>query len=178
MKKQNIIILSIFVLVMVIFFCIRYYNNNKEDEEVDLEEKEEVTLEEKKDFYTVYVTGEVYRADTYFIPYNWTVGMLFDLVGIKASADISNFNLAEKVVDGKVYHVPKKYENKEIEGQLIDINHASKEELMKLPGIGEVIALRIISYRQKTPFLSIEEIKNVSGIGDAVYEKIKNYITV
>ena len=47
---------------------------------------------------------------------------------------------------------------------------------MLIPGIGEVIAENIIIYRQKNAFKNIEEIKNVSGIGDAIYEKIKNYI--
>lgn len=66
-------------------------------------------------------------------------------------------------------------ENKET---LININTATKEELMTLSGIGETKALAIISYREKTPFTSIEDIKNVSGIGDSTYNEIKDYITV
>ena len=61
---------------------------------------------------------------------------------------------------------------------LININTATKEELMTLSGIGETKALAIISYREKTPFTSIEDIKNVSGIGDSTYNEIKDYITV
>lgn len=60
----------------------------------------------------------------------------------------------------------------------ININTATKEELMTLTGIGEAKAEAIISYREKTPFTKIEDIKNVSGIGDSVYEDIKDYITV
>ena len=63
-------------------------------------------------------------------------------------------------------------------GTLININTASKEELMTLPGIGEVSAQAIIDYREQTAFVSIDEIKNVSGIGDAKFDKIKAYITV
>ncbi len=59
----------------------------------------------------------------------------------------------------------------------VSINTASKEELMKLPGIGDAKADSIISFRQKNgKFNSTEDIKNVSGIGDSVYEKIKDYI--
>ena len=61
----------------------------------------------------------------------------------------------------------------------IDINSAGSEELMSLPGIGEVTAGRIIEYRTENgPFLRIEDIVNVSGIGDGTYMEIKDYITV
>lgn len=61
----------------------------------------------------------------------------------------------------------------------ISINNASKEKLMTLSGIGESKADAIISYRQeKGTFETIEDIKNVSGIGDAVFEKIKDNITL
>ena len=62
--------------------------------------------------------------------------------------------------------------------EVININTASKEELMKLSGIGEGKAKQIIEYRNKNPFNSIEDIKNVKGIGDSLYEKIKNNIEV
>lgn len=62
---------------------------------------------------------------------------------------------------------------------LIDINKASKSELMQLSGIGEARALDIISYREKYgAFKRIEDIKNVSGIKDAAFNKIKDYICV
>jgi len=61
---------------------------------------------------------------------------------------------------------------------LVNINTADKDTLMTLPGIGEVSAQSIIDYREQSPFGTIEEIKNVSGIGDAKFEKIKPYITV
>lgn len=62
---------------------------------------------------------------------------------------------------------------------LININTASKEELMTLNGIGESKANSIIEYRnEKGAFNSIEDIKNVSGIGESQYSKIKDYITI
>lgn len=61
---------------------------------------------------------------------------------------------------------------------LVNINTASKEELMNVSGIGSSKADAIIIYRTDSPFNSIEDIKNVSGIGDALFAKIKDYITV
>ena len=61
----------------------------------------------------------------------------------------------------------------------ISINNSSKEELMTVPGIGEVKANSIIEYRtQNGGFKTLEEVKNVSGIGDSTYEKIKEYISL
>lgn len=62
---------------------------------------------------------------------------------------------------------------------LININSATSEMLQSLNGIGESYANKIIEYRNLNgPFKSIEEIKNVKGIGDAKYNKIKKYIEV
>lgn len=62
---------------------------------------------------------------------------------------------------------------------LVNINSATQTELETLPGIGPSLALRIINYRKENgKFSSIEEIKNVSGIGEKKYEDLKEYITV
>lgn len=65
-----------------------------------------------------------------------------------------------------------------LEGK-ISLNTATLEELITLPGIGEAKAKSIIEYRKTCgAFEKIEDIKNISGIGDAVYAKLKEYITV
>ena len=60
----------------------------------------------------------------------------------------------------------------------ININTASLEELQTLPGIGEAKAKDIITYRETNKFNTIDDIKNVSGIGDALFAKIKENITI
>ena len=60
---------------------------------------------------------------------------------------------------------------------IININTAGKDELINLPGIGETIADRIISYRnEKKGFRKKEELMNVSGIGKKKFDKLKNYV--
>ena len=61
----------------------------------------------------------------------------------------------------------------------ININFASADELAMLPQIGKTYAQRIVDYRANHgPFVSIQEITNVSGIGDKTFDAIKDYITV
>ena len=112
--------------------------------------------------------------------------------GLGAKADREwvekNLNKAEKLYDGEKIYIPKVGE-KNVLGQgrdvlqnvstnkVIRLNSATVEELDKLDGVGPAIAQRIIDYRQENGgFKNIEEIKLVPGIGDKMFEKIKNEI--
>ena len=128
--------------------------------------------------------------------------------GAKENADIKNINLATVLEDGMKVHIPtveetranneniessKKFANSQVttatqipdtssntkkQGK-ININTATEEELDTLPGIGPSTAAKIIDYRKENgKFKNIEEIKEVSGIGDAKYEKIKELIII
>lgn len=62
---------------------------------------------------------------------------------------------------------------------MININSANVEELQKLPGIGNSIATKIVTYRNENgKFNTIDDLKNVSGIGESKFKNIKNYIFV
>lgn len=119
--------------------------------------------------------------------------------GLTKDADLSNVNLAYILEDGEKIYIPKKGEElSEISSSLIvnnssnssnnsslskstkvNINKATQAELETIPGIGPSTALKIVTYRNENgKFKSIEDIKNVSGIGDAKYEKMKDYITI
>ena len=120
---------------------------------------------------------------------------LFELIemagGLTDKADTNSVNQAAFVSDGEKIIIPEKGSSGDPGGGaadapspaasasgLININIASKEELTTLNGIGEVMAGRIIEYRQSGRFKSKEDIKKVKGIGDGIYAKIKDSITV
>ena len=102
--------------------------------------------------------------------------------GLTDKAFTQNLNKARKLVDGEKIFVNEEgdagAEVLYIEDKLININTASEDSLMSLPGIGEVYAKRIIEYRNAKRFNSIEEIKNIQGIGDKTFEKLKDLITI
>lgn len=60
----------------------------------------------------------------------------------------------------------------------VNLNTATLEELQELPGVGEVIAQRIIDYRSENPFENVEEIIEINGVGETRYNKIKDLITI
>lgn len=115
--------------------------------------------------------------------------------GFLQEADRSKVNLARRIYDEAFIYIPMvgeewepteelKAENNHVnQGSnssvvLININTANQQELMRLPGIGEVYAQRIIDYRTTNgAFLSIEDIMKVSGIGSVTFENIKAQIT-
>ena len=61
---------------------------------------------------------------------------------------------------------------------MVNLNTATETELMTLTGVGPSKAAAIIEYREKSPFQSIEDLKNVSGIGDKTFEKLQDSITI
>jgi competence protein ComEA len=138
---------------------------------------------------SVYVSGAVNKPDVYTLPLNSIVkDAIAAAGGATDEADLERINLAAHLSDQMQVDVPHKGEALPLppDGstpaaatETININTASVEELDKLPGIGPSIAKAIIAYRTTNgSFKKIEDVNEVKGIGDALYAKIKDQITV
>ena len=142
----------------------------------------------------VHVAGEVHLPGLYKLPAGSRVADALRVAGgTTSAADVDALNLAALLADGQKITVPAKKSGSESasgstplssipsspEGGKININTASKEILETLPGIGEILAQRIIDLREKRGgFKRVEEIQDVSGIGQKKFEAIKDLITV
>ena len=131
----------------------------------------------------VYVTGAIQSPGLYKVSSVSTVGdVIKGAGGVLPYGDVETINLAETVQEGQHVHVKFNFHgNPEVllRNQKININTASVKELDSLPGIGPTMAKRIEEYRQsKGAFTSIEDIKHVKGIGDGLFKKIRDKITV
>ena len=133
----------------------------------------------------VYLTGAVRRPGVYTLPEG---ARLFEAVakagGLLSDADASVINEAAFLEDGQHVHVPRvgetfRPQDADPSSEIVNINTAGIETLVLLPGIGEAKAAAIVRYRtEHGAFSSIEDIMNVSGIGKALFEQIKDRIRV
>lgn len=141
----------------------------------------------------VEIKGEVVSPDVYEISEG---SIIRDLItkagGLTNEANIDKINRADKLRDNQLIVIPNKNdlsnantniniskEGNTSEDGIININTASLEELQKINGVGEIKAKSIINYREKNGgFKSIDEMKNIEGIGDKTFEKMKDQITI
>jgi competence protein ComEA len=108
--------------------------------------------------------------------------------GARSGASLEALNLAAALVDGTQILVPREGQegvapppvsDGAVVGSLINVNTATATELEELPGVGEVIAQAIVDYRTENgPFASVDQLLDVSGIGDATLENIRDLVTV
>lgn len=138
----------------------------------------------------VYVCGQVQKPGVYSMKKGDRMFQAVELAGgILQTGDAAGVNLAEPLYDGQKIYIPsfdeaetgRREETAEEDASdgLVNINRASKEVLMTLPGIGETKADAIVTYRQENGiFDSLEALMNVPGIKEGVYSKIKDRITI
>lgn len=173
---------------------ISLFSSDDEFEETE-ETKEDSNQTQASETIKVHIAGEINKEGVYEVNNG---DRLDDLVkragGLTKDANSKEINLAMKLKDQMKTYIPSIYDFEDetsstndnllisdkpsTEIEKININKASKEELMTLPNIGEKRANAIIEYRENSPFEKIEDIKNVTGIGEKFYQSLKDLITV
>lgn len=201
--KQRKIVIIICILVIILVGWKIYDSSNfetEEDSKIMDSNIQESKTEDEEELVIVHVTGEVKKPGVVRVKEGSRVEDIVKAAGgLTENADISNINLAYVVEDGTKIRIPSTDDEKQGEyitqsigegiimqeesnnsrSSIVNINTANETELEELPGIGASIAGRIIEYRNKNgKFKSIEDIKNVTGIGDSKFEKIKESIRV
>ena len=140
----------------------------------------------------VHVTGAVKNPGVYVLLENArNMDAITAAGGATSEADLERINLSEFIKDGQRVYVPYKGEPISTSERsspislsptvptLVNINTADADALMSLPGIGEVKAAAIITYRETFgPFTSIEALLNVKGIGQSTLEGLREHITI
>jgi competence protein ComEA len=129
---------------------------------------------------TVYISGAVATPGVYILPEGSRVDDVILLAGgFLPNAEQEGVNLVAMLQDGQQLDVPVRSAATHVSDGRININTATVEELGTLPGIGPTIAQNIVNYRlENGPFQFIQDIQNVSGIGPATYDEIKDLIVV
>ena len=202
MKKDYKTIGTITIgIIIFLFFIISYFSggsselDKNNDESIFVEENESMEVitkkEEEKETVKIVVDikGEIKNPNIYWLEEGCIIEDLINVAGgITEEGELSKINRAQKLNDHEVVIMPNINDKEsEIENIIpssndknkVNINTASINELDTLSGIGPSKAEAIIKYREENgTFKSIEEIKNVTGIGEALFEKFKENITI
>lgn len=202
-SKEILVKIGIIIAILIIIIYNFFISNNNEEEinysnmiiVNSLEENKEIP--NKLETIKVYVTGEVNTPGVIELEEGARIEDAINLAGgITKEANLNEVNLAYKLDDEQKLYIPN-VNDKEIEYlteengeqiteinikdeiKKININKAGLEELETLKGVGEALAQRILSYREENgKFKTIDELKNVSGIGEKKFESIKDDIEV
>lgn len=203
MNKEKKIKLAITIAIGIIAIIgtiklvdIYYEKNNTEKISISnfIENENETEDEKCNTKIKVYITGEVKNQGVIELEEGDRIADAIEKAGGQTEqASLKNVNLAYQLEDGQKIYIPNVNDN---ETEIIDdgasgvvddttnqivvnINKADETELQSLNGIGESLATSIVQYRKENgKFETIEDLKNVPGIGDSKFENIKEYIKV
>lgn len=202
MNKEKKIKLAITITIGIIAIIgtiklvdIYYEKNNTEKISISNFIENETEDEKGNTKIKVYITGEVKNQGVIELEEGDRIADAIEKAGGQTEqASLKNVNLAYQLEDGQKIYIPNVNDN---ETEIIDdgasgvvddttanqtvvnINKADETELQSLNGIGESLATSIVQYRKENgKFETIEDLKNVPGIGDSKFENIKEYIKV
>jgi competence protein ComEA len=201
-EHKTYLIIAVIISFAIVFY---FFEERKSSSEINVEDIVPTAINEEAvqppqnqiqepESFIVDVKGQVKMPGVYSSSQDERV---IDVVqragGVTENADESKVNFAEHVQDAMVIYIPAKGEEGNIQQGLIsnpsetggtkqgkiNLNKADENELQNLPGIGPSKAAAIMEYRETNgQFKSVEDLKNISGIGDKTFDKLKDLITV
>lgn len=197
---KNLKIICIVALAIIICIIIYLYLHLRETS-IDYNANQlildtQINSNEKFSTITVHITGQIASPGLVTLKEGARISDAIEAAGgITIEADINKVNLAYQLSDGQKIYIPSIYDTEEISyiqdsagnnvivdsqtSSLVNINTATQTELETLTGVGPSLANNIITYRKENgKFSCIEDLKNVSGIGDAKFNNIKNFICI
>lgn len=201
--KQKLVLIAAILLIAVGIF----YNFFKEDKEeisyenIIVQNVENVVsneeIVEEKEYIKIHIAGQVKIPGIIELEYGARISDAIEKAGgLTEFASLKNVNLAYKLEDGQKLYIPTTEEDVEsvlmengeniikesnVSGssKTININKANESELEEIPGVGPSMASKIVNYRKENgEFKSIEDLKNISGIGEKKFETMREYISV
>lgn len=199
MKNFDKKILIIIFLIITIFLSLYFFMKDDTDEilytnDFYISTNTSEVSEQIKEMI-IHIDGEVINPGLVYLPMGSRISDAISAAGgLTEIADTSKINLAYELKDAQKIYIPSIYDaeinyiqndagnnvivpDASSNSSLININSASQAELETLPGVGASTAKKIIDYRTKNgKFQTIEDIMNVSGIGEAKFNNLKDYI--
>lgn len=201
--KQKLVLIAAILLIAVGIF----YNFLKEDKEeisyenIIVQDVENVVsneeIVEEKEYIKIHIAGQVKIPGIIELEYGARISDAIEKAGgLTEFASLKNVNLAYKLEDGQKLYIPSTEEDVEsvlmenreniikesnVSGssKTININKANESELEEIPGVGPSMASKIVNYRKENgEFKNIEDLKNISGIGEKKFDAMREYISV
>lgn len=172
--RKKLIVTSVLLVTLVVLVL----TGQSSSEPVVVSKNQKATASETVSGF-VHISGEVVHPGVYSVD----VGVrLFEVVemagGFTKDADHSSVNLARVVVDGEQVLITSGSSSEETDS-LIHLNRASAAELDALPGIGPTLSQRIVDWREANgSFKSVEDLRNVAGIGDRLFAGIRTLVVL
>ena len=183
-QKRALISLSIIAIGIAIFFSLSSKSQAVYSAE-PIRVEANSSSESSTAIIFIHVAGKVSKPGVYpVLRGTRVIDLIAHAGGALKGVDLSDINLARQVVDGEQIYVAdaetngsrgtsSKYNGK------VNINRGTVMSFDSLPGIGPVIARRIVEYRKVNgPFLSLEDLKKVQGVGTKIFERIKGRLTL
>lgn len=135
-----------------------------------------------ENYLTITVTGQVVKPGSYVVRKDSTVGdLILSAGGVTTNADARAYIEETEIIKGTSYYIAPINDLNDYCGEKAlekyNVNEATREDLMKIKGVGSQIATDIITYRNENgPFTYLEELQKVRGIGKSTFESIKNNV--